>query len=142
VLKLGDPKAKRSVTVALVEEILTKRPFSRVLALLLLNSNEANPLRAAQWFDLARLARECLKSLTSEDLRQMHLLASVDPEAQVALDGYENAYSNIQAAGLEGELSKIMLRYRREGYPHIIVPSEAQPAPSFAEELNASVHSV
>lgn len=62
-----DLKLRRIFSLALVEDVLTKRPFSKVLALTLLNIN--SDLRQGQWFDLAKLARECLKSLTGEDFR-------------------------------------------------------------------------
>ena len=68
-LQHSDVKQKKLTTTLIVEEVLCKRPYTRALTLLLLNDSDHNPLRSSGWFDLARLARECLKGLTSEDLR-------------------------------------------------------------------------
>jgi len=69
VLQHSDVKQRKLTTTVLVEEVLCKRPYTRALTLLLLNDSDSNPLRSSGWFDLAKLARECLKGLTSEDFR-------------------------------------------------------------------------
>jgi len=117
---------------------MSKRPFARGLTMILLNETEH--LRTSGWFDLTKLARECLKSLTSEDLRQTYYLGSGIIFSQEVMNNNENTYCNISAPGLEGELSKIMLRYKKEGNPHRV----ASPAAPLPEEvaLNVSVHSI
>lgn len=126
-LSHSDIKQRRVATTNIVEEVLTKKPFTRSLTQLLLSDSEENPLKSSTWFDLAKLARECLKSLTSEDLKQIYALAQATLEAQGALETYENRYTNISQPGLDGELSKIMLRYRKEGYPHRVASPAAEP---------------
>ena len=49
-----------------------KRPFTKVVALELLESANGGLFRDSD-FDLARLARECLKNLSNEDLKQMNI---------------------------------------------------------------------
>ena len=66
---IDDLKLRRLYSLSLVEDVLTKRPFSKVLALTLLNLSSDLNTQGSQWFDLAKLARECLKSLTGEDFR-------------------------------------------------------------------------
>lgn len=51
---------------SLVEEILTKRPYVKHLTLALFEGALPKSL------DSAKLARECLKSLTAEDLIQLN----------------------------------------------------------------------
>lgn len=140
-LQHTDAKQRKQATTVLVEEVLCKRPFIRALTLLLLNDSEDNSLRSSGWFDLAKLARECLKGLTSEDLRQIYILSQSSAEAQGALEGYENRYTNITLSGLEGELSKIMLRYKKEGYPHRL-PSPAALPEIVEEAQNAFVSQI
>lgn len=74
VMQIEDVKVRRSFSVSLVEDTLTRRPFNKHLLIQLLD--EQKPLRdsegAGSWFDLAKLARECLKSFTSEDLRMIY----------------------------------------------------------------------
>lgn len=137
-MALKDAKVKKQFSVGLVEEVMTKRPFNRFLTLMLLTETEF--LRTCGWFDLPKLARECLKTLTSEDLRQTYNLDQHDRYKPTMMNTFENVYCNISAPGLEGELSKIMLRYKKEGYPHRV----ASPAAPLPEEvaLNASVNSL
>ena len=71
---IDDHELRRIYSLALVEGVLTKRPFSKVLALTLLNLTSDLRIQGAQWFDLAKLARECLKSLTVEDFWQLYIL--------------------------------------------------------------------
>ena len=74
-------------------------------------------------FDLAKLARECLKVLSAEDLRQLYL-------KQVSLlQSHEEFYTDINGSTLHNELSKIVLRYEKEGKPRhqtTIVASEVE----------------
>jgi hypothetical protein len=67
---ISDAKLKRTYSQSLIEELLFKRPYCRALTLELLSNSGL--LRETE-FDLARLARECLKNLSGEDLRLMHI---------------------------------------------------------------------
>jgi hypothetical protein len=67
----------------------------------------------SKWFDLSKLARECLKSLISEDLRQLFIAHAT------VMSDFEQYYSDIQGSSLENELAKIVLRYTKEGKPYV-----------------------
>ena len=71
--------------------------------------NITSVLREQSEFDLARLARECLKSLSGEDLRQLFI------EHDGVMAEFEGQYTEIQGSSLENELAKIMSRYAKEG---------------------------
>ena len=75
---------------------------------------------------MPRLARECLKSLTAEDLKQIHM------EHKEIMVDFESAYNDIQGKKLENELSKIVMRYNKEGkpLPKTIVQVEVKDNPS------------
>jgi len=60
-------RIKKNFYIHVIEEVLTKKPYNRHLTLQLLEGKNFLEQKA----DIAKLARECLKSLTSEDL--MHL---------------------------------------------------------------------
>lgn len=90
---------------SIIDETLTRRPYVKHLATFLLNGNYL------QTVDGAKLARESLKNLTSEDFMQLYHMEG----AQMA--EYERLYPNIQGAQLENELAKITLRYQNEGRP-------------------------
>ncbi len=66
-LEIKDVKIRRIYAISIVEELFTKRPYNKILALNLLNLS--SDIRRSDWFDHAKLARECLKSLTAEELR-------------------------------------------------------------------------
>lgn len=66
---ISDTKQFRQFSLSVIEEILPKKPFAKVLSLLLLNPTSS--LRSSSSEDLTRLARECLKNLSSEDLKQL-----------------------------------------------------------------------
>jgi hypothetical protein len=59
---VGDEKHRQALQVNIVEETLTKRPYSKHLAILLFEGKHN------QGLDVTKIARECLKNLTSEDL--------------------------------------------------------------------------
>lgn len=65
VSNVDDSKTKKTYIQGIIDECLTKRPFNKHLVLTLIEGQ----LQGST--ELAKLARECLKSLTSEDL--MHL---------------------------------------------------------------------
>lgn len=116
---IKDVKWKRSVTISVVEELLTKRPYTKCFTELLFNASPClkSSEEDQQWYDLAKLARECLKHLTAEDLRQLYVSKTLVP--------HEETYVNIYAEGVNGELSKIMMRYKNEGCPRVASPSAA-----------------
>jgi hypothetical protein len=62
---IEDSKVKRAFITGIIEEVLTKKPYNKHLVLNLIEGN----FKSSQ--DLPKLARECLKSLTSEDLMQL-----------------------------------------------------------------------
>lgn len=117
ILAIDDVKLKRAFSLALVEDVLTKRPYVRTFAFYQLL--EKGTVYSAEWFDIARLSRECLKSLNGEDLRQLYFAYSEDMEAHVA------NFTNINGSAVENELAKIVLRYKNEGIPK--PPAEALP---------------
>ena len=73
--------------------------------------NITSVLREQSEFDLARLARECLKNLSGEDLRQLFI------EHDGVMAEFEGQYTEVQGSSLENELAKIMSRYAKEGKP-------------------------
>lgn len=91
---------------SIVDEVLTKRPYVRVMVPVL-NSN--NTITSEE--ERSKYARECLKNLQSEDLVYLHV---VD-----AMSQYETVYTNINGNSFENEMAKIMLRYKNEGKPAI-----------------------
>ena len=78
VSEIEDLKQRRNFSITLVEDILTKRPFTKYVAFLLLAGNSASLYGESSgfssWFDLIKLSRECLKNLTAEDLKQMRIV--------------------------------------------------------------------
>ena len=110
---IEDPKVRRAFSIALVEDVITKRPYGKVLSLTLLNFN--SELREGQWYDLAKLARECLKSLTSEDFRQLYI------HHREVMHDFEDYYVDINGSGVDNELAKIVMRYGKEGKPQNII---------------------
>jgi hypothetical protein len=113
---IQDLKLRRVFSLALVEDVLTKRPYSKVLALTLLNLTSDLRTQGQQWFDLAKLARECLKSLTGEDFRQLYI------SHREVMNEFEGFYIDINGNGVDNELAKIVMRYGKEGKPAEIVP--------------------
>jgi ABC-type branched-subunit amino acid transport system ATPase component len=101
VTEVKDVRQKRAISIALVEETLTKRPFNRHLVLILLTEF------ASEKFDMMKLARECLKSLTGEDLRQLHIGHGH------AMEVFERIFLDESKAGIAimNELAKIVKRY-------------------------------
>jgi len=102
---VDDAKTRKSLAIGVVEEVLTKKPFNRHMVSVLIENAE----RFQAGADLAKLARELLKSLTSEDLMQ---LANADAETMAE---YERRFQNVQGEGFENEIAKIMARYAKDG---------------------------
>jgi hypothetical protein len=67
---IEDAKVKKSFITGIIDEVFTKKPYNKHLVLNLIEGS----LKSAQ--DLPKLARECLKSLTSEDLMQLAIYDS------------------------------------------------------------------
>jgi hypothetical protein len=111
VQSIDDLKLRRLFSLSLVEDVLTKRPFSKVLALTLLNLTSDLRTQGSQWFDLAKLARECLKSLTGEDFRQLYI------RHREVMHEFEEFYTDINGSAVDNELAKIVMRYGKEGKP-------------------------
>lgn len=61
--------------------------------------------------DFSKLARECLKNLTGEDLYNLYVYYSDQ------LLEYEREYTNPAGSSFENEMAKIMMRYKNEGKP-------------------------
>jgi len=57
---------RRSFSVAIIEETLTKKPYVKTLTQLLLED------KLTKTHDQQKIARECLKNLTSEDFVQLY----------------------------------------------------------------------
>ena len=111
--EVEDLKLRRTYSICIVEDILTVRPFTKHVALLILQRNECV---SNDWYDLIKLSRECLKNLTAEDLRQIYVLAGIYQMAE-----FENKYNDINGGTVENELSKIVLRYIKEAKPKVII---------------------
>lgn len=104
-----DLKLRRTYSMCIVEDIFTMRPFTKHLAFVLLERREDVFI---DWYDIIKLSRECLKNLTAEDLRQIHILAGNPTMAY-----FERTYNDINGGTVDNELSKIVLRYVKEGKP-------------------------
>ena len=115
-----------SLTAGVLEEVFTKKPYARHLVLILLEGG-----LIGNNLDLSKLARECLKNLTSEDF--MHLAQTQRQQ----MEEYENRYDNLHGNKLENELAKIMKRYANEGRPEGWV-AEKRPKVTFEEAQTVS----
>jgi hypothetical protein len=62
---IADAKIRRNFVAAIVEETLTKKPYGKHFAGLLMDSLIPTS------FERVKLATECLKNLTSEDFMQL-----------------------------------------------------------------------
>ena len=102
ILEIQDAKCQKNLFTAIFEETFSKKPYAKHLTLALLENELPTTV-----FDTAKLARECLKNLTSEDLVQLHIAANMSV--------FEERYTNIEGTAVENELAKIVLRYVNEG---------------------------
>lgn len=103
---IEDVKVRKNFSISLVEDVLTKKPYTKPATMILLNGGIARNL-----FDVAKIARECLKNLSSEDLFHLFL------EDKEGMGELERRYNDIQGNNVENELAKILLRYVNEGRP-------------------------
>ena len=62
ILSMDEQKLQKGYVASIVEETLTKRPYAKHLTMVLYEG------RHTQGLDVGKLAKECLKNLTSEDL--------------------------------------------------------------------------
>lgn len=102
-----DAKNKKIFAASILEGVFTHRPYARDLVVVMLEQHSIKDV------DFAKLARECLKNLTSEDLYHLYLNDNEN------LANYERQYVNISGNNFENEIAKILLRYRNEGKPDI-----------------------
>lgn len=103
---IDDEKTRKNYTIAIVEDIFTKKPFTRLITILLLE--DSLPKFA---YDLIRIAKEAMKSLTSEDLWLCYKFDSG------LMADCERRFNDIQGVKLENDIARIMLRYANEGRP-------------------------
>ena len=103
---LEDAKTRKTYSIGIFEETLTKQPYAEHVTMALLENAVPKEI-----FDLVKIARECLKNITSEDLWEMY---KINGEAMAE---YERRYNNINGVNVENELAKIMMRYANEGRP-------------------------
>jgi hypothetical protein len=94
-------KTVRLFESGLIEDCLAKRPYARILALVLLEGSQPSQL------DSAKVARECLKNLIGEDFLHLYQAGVMEP--------YEKKYRNTQGNRYENEMAKIVERYLNEG---------------------------
>lgn len=109
-----DAKNTKIFSTTVIDGIFTHRPYAKDLVLVML---ENGPMKD---MDFAKLARECLKNLTGEDLFHLYQFDSD------SLWEYEKKYQNINGNSFEHEMAKIMLRYRNEGKPDASSESKKQ----------------
>jgi hypothetical protein len=121
---IDDVKTKKLFVAAIVEGVFTHRPYVKDLVLALADIGATG----IKDVDFAKVARECLKNLTGEDLYHMYL--SYNEE----IFDYEKKYNNIAGTNFENEMAKIMLRYKNEGKPD---QSEARKQVRFEERGSA-----
>lgn len=114
--KITEPKLRASYFKTIVDESLTKRPYVRVVALTLLEDPSLNENGGKA--DFARVAKTCLKNLSSEDLM---ILGNAQRDKMTE---FERRYHGVDLNGakLENELAKIVYRYAREGRPESLAP--------------------
>ncbi|CDW87252.1 UNKNOWN [Stylonychia lemnae] len=91
---------KKTQFHSLVEEQLTKRPYSQMLTLLFMEDPQLNDGK----FDLAQVVRNCNKTVSSEDLMQL------GQSHTQKMNQFEQRYIQ-EGNTFEGELSKIIRRY-------------------------------
>ena len=84
--------------------------------------------------DFAKITRECLKSLTGEDLFHLYYFYSDE------ITDFEKKYNNISGITFENEMAKILLRIRNEGKPDI--QNESKKQVRFEERGSAVNHPV
>ena len=107
---LEEAASRKQYIQNIVLECLTRRPYSKHLIVSLVEGQLRNHA------EIAKIARECLKSLTSEDLM---LLALNDHQSMA---DYERKYTNPLGEGFDSEVAKIMQRYAKEGRPEHLAP--------------------
>ena len=105
VADIDDAKTRKAFVAGVVDEVLTRRPYNRHTLYVLIENAD----RFQAGADLAKLARELLKSLSSEDLMQ---LANADAETMAE---YERRFQNPMGDAFENEIAKIMGRYAKDG---------------------------
>lgn len=117
IIEFQDIKQKRLFWHGVIEDILTRKPYVKHLALFLLETET----KSAYEVEAIKLAKECIKGLTSEDLWQFHALeqATSIPPMQTFESKYPPSMIQGQLAGskLDLELAKLIYRYITEAKP-------------------------
>lgn len=103
--EIEDVKVRKAFSTQIAESVFTQRPYAQELVLVLPEYTSLKDI------DFAKLARECLKNLTGEDLYNLYQFYNDQ------LTEYERKYTNIAGSNFENEMAKILLRYRNEGKP-------------------------
>lgn len=67
IYQIEDAKYRESTFKSIIEDCLTKKPYAKILVLTLLEDPSLNDGRV----DVARVVRQCVKTLSSEDLVQL-----------------------------------------------------------------------
>lgn len=109
-LEIPDMKNKKAYWNGIVEETLTKRPYAKYVAIMML---EAGVIPGSTEGDCVRLAKECFKNLSSEDLNQMKNICTLQTQT---MQDFEVKYPASIAKGfgpsasqtLANELAKLM----------------------------------
>ena len=70
ILDIEDAKIRKTYFISLVEDCLSKKPFAKHLVPVLIE--KVAVLVGSADLDFVKVARECLKSLTSEDFMQLY----------------------------------------------------------------------
>ena len=114
--EIEDAKIKKHFWTQIVEEVLTRRPYAKHLAMHLLD----DPM-PKNGLDLLFIARECMKQVTSEDLWMIYLQDSVLTQLN-HMRFFEDQYPSSLVGkelqpNLQGELAKIVMRYSNEAKP-------------------------
>ena len=81
---IEDVKLRKNYSIGIVEDIITKKPYTKPITIVMLNNSIARNIS-----DVAKIARECLKNLSSEDLFHFFL------EDKDGMSEFERRYNDI-----------------------------------------------
>jgi len=102
---------QRAFISEVLEDILTKRPYSQYLSFFLLKGDSFDALQ----LDLSKLTRHCLRTLSAEDLMQL----AHNPETREDMKILEARYSvyDVEGTSIDSDLAKIIFRFVNEAKP-------------------------
>jgi hypothetical protein len=66
---IQDHKLRKTYLISIVEDVLTKRPYGKYITIMALSQPEMNSNLMTRGLDLAKCIRECVKVLTSEEMK-------------------------------------------------------------------------